>query len=262
MLIRVHSGRFLTTFQSAFYWPIRLSRSKKMKLAAVLVSVVLCSSIVFSQKATREQKIQTILDLRSQMSVLEKEILQPDARDLEIAEKHGVAAIRIMPREKYSRVLTTNGGGAYYSFFRGTHEYGQGSDLSLEQGKFSVGFAGADYGLLRDLGEVNVLSLEKDSGGIGVLMRYVPPTDEPSIRAEYQKLGRDYEIDGFVFKSRVPAVVGHSFVLRSISLDRSDVLIAFSVLRKDEDGSLILLWRPIETFPKPEMRREKAVVIL
>lgn len=232
-----------------------------MKIVSmVILALVLCTQIL-AQKEDREQKIAAILDLRSQISVLEKEILQPAARDIEIAEKQGCSAIRILPREKYDRVLAISGGGAYYSFFNKTHEYGHGNDLELQQGNFSVGFAGADYGFLKDLGEVALGNVDKETTEIAALLKYVPPADEPSIRAEAQKLWKGYEINGISFTSRVPAVAGHSFLLRSIDIDNSDIAVVFSVLRKDADGSLILFWKPIESFPKPTMQREKVAAI-
>lgn len=232
-----------------------------MKFVSVLVALVLLSSYAFGQKTAREQKVQTIIDLRSQITALEKEVMLPESSDVDSSEKVGASAIRLLPREKYDHVLAINGGGAYYSFARKTNEYGYGSDISLQQGKFSVGFAGADYGFLKDLGEVSLASIDRETTEVEALLKYVPPTDEPTIRAEYQKLARIYELSGISFTSRVPAAVGHSYLLRSISPDRSDILVAFSVLRKDSDGSVILLWKPIETFPKPEMRREKAIAI-
>lgn len=232
-----------------------------MKVVFVFVSLFLFSSFISGQKPGREQKVQAIFDLRSQISTLEKEILLPDSGDPEIAEKVGAAAIRILPREKYDGVLAIRGGGSYYSFVRKTHEYGYGSDIELSQGKLSVGFAGADYGFLKDLGEISLSDLNRENLEIAALLKYVPPADEPAIRAEYQKLHQGYDLNGVSFTKQVTAIVGHSYLLRSVSPDRSDILVALSILRKDLDGSLILLWRAIETFPKPEMRREKAMII-
>jgi hypothetical protein len=43
--------------------------------------------------------------------------------------------------------------------------------------------------------------------------------------------------------------------LRSISISDYDILVVFRIVRKDPDGSLIVFWNPVETFPKPLMRR-------
>ena len=60
--------------------------------------------------------------------------------------------VRLLPREKFDGKLAVRGGGAYYSFAHLVHEYNYGSDIGLEQGRLGVGFAGASYGFLFDLG--------------------------------------------------------------------------------------------------------------
>ncbi|HEX3101392.1 MAG TPA: hypothetical protein VHQ01_06370, partial [Pyrinomonadaceae bacterium] len=180
----------------------------------LFLAVFLLSGFAVSQQVSRDQKIQNIFDLRSQITVLEKDIIQPDAKDIVLAQQLGFSAIRLLPREKYDGVLAISGGGAYYSFALNRQPYGSGSDIGLEQGYLSVGFAGADYGFLRDLGEIGLNEINRETPVVDALLKYVPPVDEPSVRAESKKLWKGYDINGFSFLSRVPATVGHSFLLR------------------------------------------------
>jgi hypothetical protein len=46
--------------------------------------------------------------------------------------------------------------------------------------------------------------------------------------------------------------------LRSINYSDSDVLVAFRVLRKDTDGSLIIAWKMLKEYPVPDLARDKA----
>lgn len=223
----------------------------------VLVFVLLLSSLVFSQELTRDQKMQKINDLRSQIGTLEKDILQPAAADIALASKQGLEAVRLMPREKYDRILAIRGGGAYYSFAFKRQEYGRGSDIGFEQGYLSVGFAGADYGFIFDMGESPLSGITKDSGEAIFLMNYKPPGRETEVRSEARKAAYDYDVNGLKYTSRRLATVGHSYLLRSISFDDSDTLVAFKVIRKDTDGSLILFWKTIESFEKPTFVREQ-----
>ncbi|MEQ1762992.1 MAG: hypothetical protein ABL984_07600 [Pyrinomonadaceae bacterium] len=224
------------------------------QFSKLIVLGLLFLSVSFGQESSREQKIRNVHELRSRISELEKDILRPTAEDLTVAKDQGFGAIRILPREKYDHVLAIRGGGAYYSFSRSTHEYGNGSEIQLEQDFLSVGFAGADYGFLHDLGDVDLAGIEKNSASVQFLVNYEPPADEPAIRAEQRK-SHSYEANGFLYKSRLPAVVGHTYVLRSINFAESDLLVAIRIIRKDTDGSLIIFWRPIETFKKPEIAR-------
>ncbi len=51
-------------------------------------------------------------------------------------------------------------------------------------------------------------------------------------------------------------MVSHSYVLRSIGIDKSDVLVALKIVRKDADGSLVLFWKNLKTYEKPVIKRD------
>ena len=226
-----------------------------MKFAvSVCVFVLLCCSIAFGQEATRDQKLQKIYDLNNQSRNLEAEFLLPDAKDLKQAEKEGFSVFRILPREKYDRKLLIQGGGSYYSFTTKSHDYQKIAQIGLEQNNLKVGFAGVDYGFIADLGEKPLADITKETGEVNFLVNYKPPTIEPEVRIEQRK-AHNYETDGFSYKRHIPAVVGHAYVLRAISYNDADVLVAFKVYRKDADGSLIIFWKLIENFEKPLLAR-------
>lgn len=212
---------------------------------------------------SRDDILRDLEARRAELAVIEKKVLAvPDSDRREFAafltQPH-TGIIRLMPRELYDgngkRRLAINGGGAYYSFAHKTQEYGQGSDIELAQDEFSVGFAGADYGLLLNLGDVSLDQIAKDHVAARALLDYTPPIKEAEVRGEYRKLWKGIELSGFNFTSRVPAKVSNTYLLRSISPERSDILVAFRVVRKDTDGSLILIYKVLKTFPVPKMER-------
>ncbi|HEX7296826.1 MAG TPA: hypothetical protein VF251_13795, partial [Pyrinomonadaceae bacterium] len=111
--------------------------------------------------------------VKSEARVLKKGLLAPSAQDRldheNFLKQSKTGLIRLLPREVYDwRVYETpkqiemRGGGAYFSFIHRTHEYGQGSDLELDHNQFSVGFAGADFGMLIRLGNVPLDSIAED----------------------------------------------------------------------------------------------------
>ncbi|MFT3744479.1 MAG: hypothetical protein QM785_09290 [Pyrinomonadaceae bacterium] len=233
-----------------------------MYLTIKAISAILLLSVAaFSQPGSRDQVVQDVQNLKSQIdeikskiAKLDDEILRPDTADIAVAQGKGLNVIRLLPREKYDGLLSISGGGSFYSFVTNTHRYGYGNDLHLSQNSLSVGFAGADYGFLLDLGPKDIADLNKDSAELNFLSKYVPPKDEPAVRAEQTK-SHKYEVNGVIYKRDLPAVVGNTYALRSISISDSDILVVFNVLRKDTDGSILLLWKTIETFDKPLMRR-------
>jgi len=233
-----------------------------------LTLILACLSVA-AQSQSRDDVIREIEAKRAELAVLEKKVIAVSDKDREdfaaFLNQPQTGMIRLLPRETYDgnakRALTINGGGAYYSFVRKTHEYGQGSDIELQQGQLSVGFAGADYGMLLNLGDVSLDQVASDHAATRALLDYTPPKKEAEVRAEFRKLWQGIELTGFTFKSRLPAEVSNTYLLRSISIERSDVVVAFRITRKDTDGSLILVYKVLKSFPKPTMERAQSAAL-
>jgi uncharacterized protein (DUF1778 family) len=238
---------------------------KNITVTTFTLTVVLACLSVAAQTQTqsRDDVIREIEAKRAELAVLEKQVLAVADSDREefaaFLTQPQTGVIRLLPREVYDgnskRRLAISGGGAYYSFVGKSHEYGHGSDISLEQGFLHVGFAGADYGLLLDLGDVSIDQVATDHVATRALLDYRPPIKEADVRAEFRKLWKGIELSGYNFTSRVTAKVSNTYLLRSISIEESDIAVAFRVVRKDTDGSLILLYKVLKTFPTPKMER-------
>src|SRR6185295_4157093 len=164
-----------------------------------LTLILACLSVAAqtsTQAESRDDVIKQIEAKRAELAVLEKKVLAVADTDREefaaFLTQPQTGVIRLLPRELYDgngkRRLAISGGGAYYSFIRKTHEYGQGSDIELAQDHFSVGFAGADYGLLLDLGDVSLDQVATDHAATRALLDYTPPVKEVDVRAEHRKL--------------------------------------------------------------------------
>jgi hypothetical protein len=229
-----------------------------------LMLVFACLSVAAqTQTQSRDDVIKEIEAKRAELAVLEKKVLDIADSDREefaaFLNQPQAGVIRLLPRETYDgnskRRLALAGGGAYYSFVLKTHEYGRGSDIELAQDNFSVGFAGADYGFLLNLGDVPLDQVANDHVATRALMAYTPPVKEAEVRGEHYRLWKGIELSGYNFLSRVPAKVSNTYLLRSISMDDSDVMAVFRVVRKDTDGSLILVYKVVKTFPVPKMER-------
>jgi len=138
-----------------------------------------------------------------------------------------------------------------------THEYGYGSDLELNSGYLSVGFAGCDYGMLLKLGPVQLADVTVEYPGVKYLATYEAPASEPEARIEARRFMTGSEIDGAMFKTRVPMEAGSSYILRSVNFEMSDVLVAFQVVRKDDDGSVIIAWRLLKKYATTTLSKPK-----
>lgn len=224
----------------------------------LLLSLVFCSATGAAaqseDRANLEKEIQSLIE---QLKAKEAQLFEPSADDkvafAEFLRQPDAGLTRLMPREKYEGRLLTRGAGAYYSFLRLTHEYGFGSDLSLEQNQFGVGFGGASFGFLTRLGDVPLASASLDDPAVKFLSALAVPSKEPEAR-EQQRLGNSgFDSEGLRYANRLPALANTTYALRSVDYKRSDVLVAFRVIRQDSDGSMILLWKILKRFPTPEL---------
>ena len=241
---------------------------KRVFTATLFLTVLATLSIgVCAQSASREDVLKAIAAKRAELQRLEDQFLSPAEEDRaackEFLSQPDTGLIRLLPREVYEseaykknqKTLTIRGGGAYYSFATLTHEYGWGSDLELESGNLSVGFAGADYGMMIDLGEVPLDEVTSDYPGARSLADYPAAKEESQARVEYRQIQAGRIMDGATYKSRLPVKIDSTFLVRSINYNSTDVLVAFRVVRKDTDGSVIIAWKLLKRFPKPELVR-------
>ena len=225
------------------------------------------SVAVHAQSSSRDEVLKDIAAKRAELQQLEDRFLSPAAEDRaaykEFLGQLDTGLIRLLPREVYEseaykknqKTLTIRGGGAFYSFARLTHEYGLGSDLMLDAGYLSVPAPGAGYGMMIDLGDVSLDEITKDYPTARALAAYEAVTDEPHARVEQRQIQAGRILDGATYKSRLPLKLGTTFLLRSIDYDDTDVLVAFRTVRQDTDGSVIIAWKLLKRFPRPELVR-------
>lgn len=231
----------------------------------VTLTLVLASLSAVAQTQSREDLIKQVEAKRAEIALLEPKILAVADTDREefanFLNQPETGIIRLLPRETYdaNRGLAIKGGGAFYSFALSTHEYGQGSDVMLEQGDFSGGFAGADYGMLLNLGDVQLDQVNPEHMAVRALLEYMPTSAEPDARNAQRALWQGMDLSGVVFKKRLPAKVSNTYLLRSVNFGGYDIAVAFRVTRKDTDGSLILLFKVLKRFPKPDLERPQTI---
>lgn len=201
--------------------------------------------------------------------VVRKGVLAPSAVDVAqhqfLLSQPNTGVMRLLAREtsdsamyKVKAKVPMRGGGAYYSFYYRTHEYGYGSDISFEHGNLYVGFAGVAYGMLTDLGDTELELIDAEDPRAGFLLNYQPPRKEADARIEAKKFWVPFRVDGVRYQRRLPAQVNHTYLLRSIDYDKSDLLVAFRIVSKADDGGLTIAWKILKKFRAPQLIRTKA----
>ncbi|HSD48048.1 MAG TPA: hypothetical protein VLB87_15590 [Pyrinomonadaceae bacterium] len=246
---------------------------RSMMIASVLATFLLSSLTALGQTQSRSDVLKEIEQKRAELAALEENFLQPGdddrARYAEFLHQPNTGLIRLLPREKFDsevyknnkKTITMRGGGAYYSFVSKSHPYGYGSDISLDKGYLQTGFAGADYGMLADLGGLSIEDVGPETNAVAVFAAYEVPTEEALARSEFRRIQQGAELNGWTVKNRVPMRLNSTYLLRSINYLRSDVLVVFKVVRIDSDGSATLLWKLLKKYDKPKLKSTAVVEI-
>lgn len=240
----------------------------RLLLSTFLVALFL-SIPTFAQ--TREQLYQELEKVRKESSNeqelarIENLLTLPDKEDIEKANKENLNVARLLSPEYIKKNLgfylsSLRNSGASYSFYFRSQDYGYYSNIIFHKQMVSAEFVGENYGFVKDLGKVSIKNISSNQDNF--LLNYVPPTNEPDVRKEQTKIRyyeingqvyNKYEVNGQIYKDGLSAIVGHTYLLRSINFDESDILVAFTISRQDSDGSLIILWKLLEQFDTPKI---------
>jgi len=119
--------------------------------------------------------------------------------------------------------------------------------LELSQGEQ---YRSYHYGMMTNLGNVPLNEINAKDPRARFLAEYEPPRSDPKARCERRRFVIGETIDGQVYKNKLPVQVGATYLLRSINYDDSDVLVAFRVARRDDDGSVIIAWKLLREFAR------------
>jgi hypothetical protein len=165
---------------------------------------------------------------------------------------------RIAERSRWDSLLSVDGGGAYWSFTSRSNDYQHDAQIELQQARFSSGFAGRDRGYVLDLGEspLDQITLGGPPHGSAArveeahtFMRDLEPVPMSAARSDLEISEEDNERAASLgVLQGAPAVVGHSYLVRSVITGRVDVLAAFQVLARDE-MALTIAWKILRQKP-------------
>jgi hypothetical protein len=179
----------------------------------------------------------------------QKAILAPSAEDEaafpSFLGQPNRGLVRLLPREKYDQTIQMplKGGGAFYSFAKLSHEASPWSDIKLQDGKVYSGVNDLTLGLMTELPDVSLENVSLENPTVKFVMQLPLAAKYPEHKGQVDKYRSGFEADGKIYKSALPALLDHTYILRSTIYDRVDSVIALRVIRIDSDGSVTLLWK-------------------
>ncbi len=170
--------------------------------------------------------------------------------------------IRLLPfeafeRDKNQRRLFIREGGPFFSFASRTHSLGLGSDIAFNHDKISAGFGGVNYGMLTSLGDIPLEAITLSDARLKSVAAFLPSKTQAVAQEMYTRLtsSAGMTFDGRVYRNELPAQSNSTYLVRSIVDRQSDVLVAFRLVRKDHDGSVIIAWKLLKQYPTPKLKR-------
>jgi hypothetical protein len=146
------------------------------------------------------------------------------------------------------------GGGAYYSFTKLNHVPGYWADLKLSEGNLEVAFGPDVVGAITILGDVPLDSLTSDSPGVSTLATYARPLMSDRAKRDNERFKSGVTLAGYSLLTQAPVHENTTYALRSIAYGRSDLLVTVRVVKKNDDGSVLLLWKRIDKLSKPKLK--------
>ncbi|MFY9572584.1 MAG: hypothetical protein WAV20_14385 [Blastocatellia bacterium] len=231
-------------------------RARVFLFAAALTVVPLFAVSARAQTVDRAVLENEIRQLIGELKETEQQFLAPSSKDraryADFLTQPDTGLIHLLPREIFQDKLTIAGGGAYYSFASQSHEYGLGSDIQLEQGRFKAGFSGSDFGFLTRLGKVAIEDITLDQPGAQFLSTFAAPTRERDARDQQTRAAAGFDVNGFTYISRDKVKRKTSYLLRSVVYGFSDLLVVFRIVTQDDDGSVVIVWKILKKFPVPQ----------
>lgn len=243
----------------------------------------------FSEKETIQANLLSWLE---PLVELEGKILSPTKEDFDLFREFlltpNTGLSRIFPADQDDPTIPsggtpydfvfTRGGGSFFQFKDRSHLYGYGSDITyrtfstdemLDYAYFRVGFVDKQLGFLGELGLADIRNLDLTHPIIQFARAYTPPVEVKDWDKEdalfwdnivtmfnpFSTREENAEITRKDVSPKVPALVGATYVVRSMIAERYDVTTVFQVVRKDPvDGSIIIAWKVLDDVEIPQRK--------
>jgi hypothetical protein len=233
-----------------------IKRRSVMRLLLLLFALAFTFSTLSAQ--TRQEAIDKLTALKLQTRAAEEIVLSPESADRLAAAKENVNVFRLMPMSLYpsEEFSFVKGGGSVFSFYFGISDQynSHGGDMRLQRDVIERGLAVGEnnYSLMTDIGEVGLQQINPSTPGFNTLANLQNVIDHRTLNAKFPDgRGKNIEVEGVSFNLGLPAIVGHTYLIRSLNRDCYDILAAFQVRRKDADGSVIIFWKMLDQYPTP-----------
>ena len=170
---------------------------------------------------------------------------------------------------------TMPGAGNSYSFRARNYRLRRLADIIYSNNSFQSAGVSLESIFVK-IGDVPLEKVDLQTKGLKFLVNFQPETDNNKRREFDKGISEGFFVDGFQYRRGLPSVENTTYVLRSVAYDgfhmraaegitynefdfdkRTDIIVAFRVVRKDSDGSLTILWKKLLEKKSPKMASRK-----
>lgn len=167
------------------------------------------------------------------------------------------------------------GAGNSYSFRTENYRIRRLADLSLLSGGLSITGVFM-HGIMTNIGDVPLENVTLSSPGVGYLAAFKPSTSPDDVIRTDDRFQKGEEHGGFQYAKQFKVDTNSTYVLRTVAyrgkvlrslggvryneLDfdkRKDVIVAFRVIEKSDDGSVTIIWRQLLEADAPKLKMPK-----
>jgi len=211
----------------------------------------------------------------------DKRLIQPDAadvtrfRDLLSKPGHGIAKLLNSPCSNdqngayvvdASKNCTNSlpGNGSHFSFRTGEHSLPEFSDLKIKNGRF-IGGSIMTQGLIVALKEAGLSEVDFSCDEMKYLADFHPADSVDGAQKQTALINRGMWNDGHFYSGSTEIKENQIYALRSIAYrlkgeipdKRRDIIVAFQVVRQDDDGNVTLIWKELQNKESPKLYQDK-----
>lgn len=175
--------------------------------------------------------------------------------------------VSVQELERCDGVIPVMGGGSYYSFRLKDNAFLKGDwwDIHFTDNKFVVGNDTVQT-IISEIGKIDLQTINLKSKALAFLKNYKPKHNLAEIKEQNKILEKGISFNNFTYSNSAAVKFNSTYVLRSVAYrlkhdPRVDYLgkgidsfVAFKIVGREADGSLILLWKELRTdLPRKEI---------
>lgn len=170
--------------------------------------------------------------------------------------------------------FTMPGAGSSYSFRTRNYRIPRLADVTFTENSFQATGARL-HGIFVKIGDVPLEQVNLQTKGVDFLNAFKPEADFQKAKEIDRQFSEGIEKNGFLYRRALRALDDTTYVLRSVAyrgkyfraasgityneLDfdkRSDVVVAFRIVRRHEDGAVTILWKQLAKQVSPKTKWE------